>query len=87
MIRDFDYNEDSVGLFAGLLTATFAFCQFMSSYFWGYISDLYGRRTSLLVGTMFSGFAIIVFGTSKTYVQAVLARSIAGMSFIYLFVS
>ena len=79
MIRDFDFDEDSVGLYAGLLTATFALTQFLSSYAWGYISDLYGRKVSLLIGLTFSGIAIIIFGASINYYQAIIARSIAGI--------
>ena len=79
MIRDFGFNEDIVGLYAGLLTATFALCQFLSSYFWGAISDKYGRKISLLVGSLLSASAIIMFGTSTGYGQAVAARCIAGI--------
>ena len=79
MIRDFDFSEESVGLYAGLLTATFALCQFLSSYFWGWISDVYGRRIALLLGVSVSCIAIIIFGLSKSYAQAISARAIAGI--------
>eukprot|EP01084_Bolivina_argentea_P257346 433567_1 len=79
MIRDFNFSEPSVGLYAGLLTATFALCQFLSSYFWGWFSDYYGRRIALLLGVSVSGVAIIIFGLSKTYAQAIIARAIAGV--------
>ena len=79
MIRDFGFTEDVVGVLAGLLSAAFAMCQFLSSYFWGSMSDKYGRKISLLIGSVFSGFAIIMFGTSTTYGQAVAARCIAGI--------
>ena len=79
MIRDFGFSEDVVGVYAGLLTATFALCQFLSSYFWGAISDKYGRRAALLTGSLFSAAALILFGTSLGYGQAVAARSVAGI--------
>ena len=79
MIRDFGFNEDSVGVLAGLLTATFAICQFLSSYFWGSISDKYGRKISLLIGSIFSGGAIFMFGMSTEYGIAIAARCIAGI--------
>lgn len=79
MIRDFDFSEESVGLYAGLLTATFAICQFISSYFWGLLSDKYGRKAALIIGSVVSAFAIIMFGTSTGYLQAVSARSLAGI--------
>ena len=79
MIRDFGFNEDSVGILSGLLTATFAICQFVSSYFWGSISDKYGRKISLLIGSIFSGFGIIMFGMSTSYGIAIAARCIAGI--------
>eukprot|EP01083_Nonionella_stella_P006805 19691_1 len=79
MIRDFGFGEDDVGLYAGLLTATFSLTQFLSSYPWGYISDFYGRQRALLIGLIFSGVAIIIFGASINYYQAIIARSIAGI--------
>ena len=79
MCRDFGFNEDQIGIYAGLLTATFALTQFISSYFWGWASDLYGRRKILLIGIVMSGIAILIFGASTTYLQAIIARSIAGI--------
>ena len=45
----------------------------------GWASDIYGRRKLLLIGIIVSGIAILVFGLSKTYFQAVFARSISGI--------
>eukprot|EP01084_Bolivina_argentea_P160525 279527_1 len=79
MVRDFNVDEDLVGLYTGLLIAAFNICQFICSFPWGYFSDIYGRRISLLLGLFFSGIAIIIFGASKTYSQAIIARSITGL--------
>ena len=74
MCRDFGIRDDLIGLYSGLLTATYALTQFLSSYGWGWISDHYGRRNALLIGTVASTFAFIVFGMSKSYPQAIIAR-------------
>ena len=41
LCRDLGINEDSIGVYAGLLTATFALTQFISSYFWLILYNIY----------------------------------------------
>ena len=46
MVADFHVSEDEkeVGRYAGLLAACFSFAQFLSSFWYGMISDRIGRR-------------------------------------------
>ena len=54
----------------GALTASFMFCQFICSPLWGYYSDLYGRRSALIIGQIAGAAAILVFGASTSYAMA-----------------
>ena len=55
MIRELNDNisENQIGFYAGILTASFCIAQFLCCSFWGWISDLYGRRITLLIGFLF----------------------------------
>eukprot|EP01084_Bolivina_argentea_P066906 121966_1 len=79
MIRDFDISEENVGFMVGALTASFMFCQFICSFAWGWYSDIYGRRSALLIGQICGAIAIVVFGASTSYAMAMTARCIGGI--------
>lgn len=78
MIEDFGYTGHRLGYYAGGLAASFCGAQFFSSYLWGVFSDRYGRRSAMYFGAFGTSIAMIVFGTSKTYTQAVIGRILGG---------
>eukprot|EP01083_Nonionella_stella_P057044 149925_1 len=78
MVRDFGINPQHLSIYTSILNATFCFCQFLCCYSWGLLSDKYGRRIALLSGLIFSAVAIIMFGMSKSFITAMIARSIGG---------
>jgi MFS family permease len=46
---------------------------------WGVISDRYGRKFALLTGTFGAAIGMAVFGSAKTYSQAILGRALCGL--------
>lgn len=80
MIRDFkDVDPTALGLYCGLITAAFSFGQAITSIFWGYLSDRYGRRPILLIGLLGHAISIVAFGLSKSTLMACFSRILCGM--------
>lgn len=93
MIRDFHLtdNEKDIGRYAGFLASCFSFAQFFSGNFtvyrvssrlglpWGRLSDSWGRKPIILCGLLGTCAAMLVFGFSKSFTQALIARTAAGL--------
>jgi MFS family permease len=91
MIRDFHITEDEtqIGRYAGFLSSCYSIGQFLSGshskaklmlgIMWGRLSDTYGRKPIVLCGIVGTILATLVFGFSKSYTQAMLGRSMAGL--------
>lgn len=79
MIEDMGHGGHELGYYAGGLAAAFCGAQFSSSVAWGMISDNYGRKPAVFLGTLGTAIGMLVFGTAKTYWQAVLGRIIGGI--------
>lgn len=81
IVKDFHIapNDADISKYAGYLSSTFAFSQFLTSYHWGRFGDKYGRKPALVIGLSGSIISLIIFGVSKTYWQALLARSVMGL--------
>jgi MFS family permease len=84
MVMDFGISEDQVGYlvqiyridlaykciyYAGFITSSFFGAQLISSFFWGYMSDVKGRRIVLLIGLLGNVLSAIAFGFSKWLVS------------------
>ncbi|KAF2073825.1 hypothetical protein CYY_004852 [Polysphondylium violaceum] len=70
---------EDVGYFAGYVASFFSFAQFLSSFFWGKMSDKYGRKPILIVGSMGSMLSVLVVGTSVNLPMLIAARCINGL--------
>ena len=68
-----------VGFYAGWIASSFNIAQFLSSFFWGRLSDVAGKKPIMLFGLIGSTVAIIFFGFSKTLWWAIAARSVHGL--------
>ncbi|KAI1314237.1 major facilitator superfamily domain-containing protein [Xylaria venustula] len=80
MIQSFDeVDESTIPFYAGLLIAVFTFCEFLSGIIWARVSDHIGRKATLLIGSIFSIITTLVFGTSRSLTQAVIARAFGGL--------
>jgi MFS family permease len=78
MVEDMGYTGHRLGYYVGGLAASFCAAQFCSSVFWGMVSDRYGRKVALITGTFGAAFGMLVFGSAKTFAQAVIGRVIGG---------
>lgn len=59
---------------AGLLAAVFSLAQFVTSFLWGVISNIIGRKPVILFGSFVSFISMVWFGLAPTYAYAVSAR-------------
>ena len=66
LITDFNVtdNLEEVGYYAGLLASSYFVGQLLTAFFWGYLSDKYGRRPILLSGLLGSTIAALAFSFS-----------------------
>lgn len=46
---------------------------------WGIISDKYGRKLALLSGVFGAAIGMAIFGSAKTYTQAIIGRALCGL--------
>lgn len=79
MVEDMGYTGKELGIYAGGLAAAFCAAQFCSSIAWGKFSDMYGRKLAIILGTIGAALGMLVFGTSKTYTQALIGRIASGL--------
>ncbi|RNF03005.1 putative transporter [Trypanosoma conorhini] len=67
------------GYVSGLLIGVFMFGQVVSSKYWGYLSDKYGRRAPLIFGLLTSGLMMLGFGLSTHVWVCVVFRFFHGL--------
>eukprot|EP00698_Gefionella_okellyi_P015467 TRINITY_DN4368_c0_g3_i1.p1 TRINITY_DN4368_c0_g3~~TRINITY_DN4368_c0_g3_i1.p1 ORF type:complete len:651 (-),score=140.30 TRINITY_DN4368_c0_g3_i1:2729-4681(-) len=80
MVRDFmNTNAAETGYYSGFLASSFSIAQFVSSFFWGWFSDRFGRKPALLIGMGGTFFANILFAFSTSYAMAISARAFHGL--------
>lgn len=73
------HTGSELGYHVGALAASFCAAQFCSSVPWGMLSDVYGRRSAIVLGTLGAAIGMAVFGSAKVYWQAVLGRLLSGI--------
>ena len=80
MISTFkDVHTGQVGLYVGLVASSFALAQFLTSFFWGWLSDKIGRKPVILTGTLLTAACFIAFGFCKTLWQAIIVQVFTGL--------
>src|SRR5512133_3098 len=67
------------GLAMGSLMAVYSLMQFIFSPFWGDLSDRYGRKPLLIMGTVGNGLTMIGFGLSGNLWMLFLFRALGGI--------
>jgi MFS family permease len=72
-------DETNSGYYAGFLSAAFMGGRTISSYAWGKFSDVYGRRTSLIISVGASVLLSLLFGFSPSFSMAVTVRFFLGL--------
>ncbi|EEP78717.1 conserved hypothetical protein [Uncinocarpus reesii 1704] len=79
MAASFPETEHSkVGMYVGTIASSFAFAQFVTNYFWGWLSDRIGRKPVILLGTILTAACFGAFGFCRTLWQAVLVQVLMG---------
>jgi MFS transporter, DHA1 family, multidrug resistance protein len=72
-------NFGGGGIAMGSLMAVYSLMQFIFSPFWGDLSDRYGRKPILLIGTVGNGLTMIGFGMSGNMGMLFLFRTLGGI--------
>lgn len=72
-------DPQKLGYFAGLIASSYYLSQLFSSFFWGYLSDIVGRRPILLIGVTLGSLSCCLFGFSKWLWWAILSRFLFGL--------
>jgi MFS family permease len=67
------------GFYVGLIASTFALAQFVTNFFWGWLSDRIGRKPVIICGTLLSMLCFLGFGFSRHLWQAILAQVLLGL--------
>lgn len=67
------------GVAMGILMAVFSLMQFIFSPLWGDLSDRYGRKPLLILGTLGNGLTMIGFGLSTNLEMLYLFRALGGI--------
>lgn len=79
MLEDMGFTGHRLGYYCGGLAASFCTGQFCSSVAWGWLSDKYGRKPTLVLGTLGTAVGTAVFGFARSYPQAILGRITSGL--------
>ena len=66
MVRNYGVAEEDVGFSAGSLASAYNIAGLFSGFFWGRVSDTYGRRPVLLFGLLSTGATVVWFGLAGT---------------------
>ncbi|KAJ3783920.1 major facilitator superfamily domain-containing protein [Lentinula aff. detonsa] len=72
-------DEKKTGYYAGVIESMFFLSECCTVYYWGRLSDIYGRRTILLIGPLGLTLAMLGFGLSKTFLALVIFRALQGI--------
>lgn len=83
MVKDFGLtapgDDRELGYYSGWIVSSFLFGQFVSSFFWGVVSDRIGRRPVLLFGLLANALCLVLFGFSHTLSWAIFTRLMNGL--------
>lgn len=72
-------SKDDVGMYVGTIASAFALAQFVTNYFWGWLSDRVGRKPVILLGTVLTAACFVAFGFCRTLWQAVFVQALMGV--------
>ncbi|KAJ6984280.1 hypothetical protein NC653_022520 [Populus alba x Populus x berolinensis] len=79
-IRDFHIaeREEDIGFYAGFVGSSFMIGRALTSFFWGWLADRYGRKPIILIGTASVVVLNALFGLSTSFWMAVSIRFLLG---------
>ena len=73
-----EVDVGQVGLYVGLIASSFSAAQFVTNFFWGWLSDRVGRKPVILSGALLSAACFLMFGFCKTLWQAIVVQTLLG---------
>ena len=73
-------NEENAGSRAGFIASSFMFGRMLTSYYWGKVADIYGRKATLITSLFLSSVFSIIFGLSTSFKYAIISRLLLGMT-------
>jgi MFS family permease len=73
-----EVHGENVGVYVGIIASAFALAQFVTNYFWGWLSDRVGRKPVILCGTICTAICFALFGFCRTLWQAILVQVLMG---------
>lgn len=79
MMRDFGYEEQAIGIYAGLVASSYFVGAFISSNFWGYTADSRGRKPVIVVCLFGTAVCTLCFGFSFNIYWAIASRCLVGV--------
>ncbi|KAJ2659435.1 hypothetical protein IWW48_003480 [Coemansia sp. RSA 1200] len=81
MVGGFDIVHDpkDISFYASILMASFSIFQALTIMRWGILSDRIGRRPVILLGLLGNLLTFVLFGVSRSFKWALVARSLNGM--------
>ena len=80
MIQSFgEVPDQDIAFYAGLLVATFTFCEFLSAMVWARVSHRIGRKPTSLIGCVCGAVASLTLGLSSSISMAVASRAFGGL--------
>lgn len=74
-----EVDPSQVGVYVGTIASAFALAQFVTNFFWGWLSDRIGRKPVILTGTLLTAACFVAFGFCKTLWQAILVQALMGL--------
>ncbi|KAJ9192704.1 hypothetical protein DTO164E3_811 [Paecilomyces variotii] len=74
-----EVEKEQVGVYVGTIASAFALAQFVTNYFWGWLSDRVGRKPVILLGTLLTAACFVAFGFCRTLWQAIVVQALMGV--------
>lgn len=74
------WSNDESGTLAGVAVGCYMLGQFISSKFWGSVSDRYGRKVPLVAGLWVCAVMMLLFGLSQHFAMACAVRFVQGLA-------
>jgi len=80
MVGTFDeIPTEQTGLYVGLLASAFALAQLTTNLLWGYLSDVVGRKPTMLLGTGLLAICFVFFGFCRNYAELIAVHIAMGL--------
>lgn len=87
LVKSFGASEVDTGLYAGMIASSIYVGRMFSSLPWGYVADVKGKKSVLIVSTTLLMFSTLAFGFTNNFYWAITTRFIQGASSAVIVIS